>query len=358
MPGPAKKRLLNLLEEYKKKHYYTINFSYEKTEKEIIVTSTLPKIIKHPFEGYEMNRVKVDLKSVVGYLKENEIPYGDLLKSGNNDNLGGNLSSTWVFEKSNNNKIYKKLNKKLSKYKKIIYTVNVGRYDTLKDPTIVTPGWDYVCYTNLKTLKSDVWKTKPLPKFVSRIKDPKRKSSMMKIDPYKFIEDDYDFVVYVDASLKINTNLDKLVEDLDLLDNDMVVCRHPKRTDVFQEGVELININLADERKINKQVNSYKNIGIKPGSGLFESGTILRNKGHEDNKKFSELWMSEYRSGSRRDQMSYFPAYWKLLNLHNSDIKINVVPSLHWKNPNQYFILDRKSRYPSHKKVRFINEKK
>jgi hypothetical protein len=137
----------------------------------------------------------------------------------------------------------------------------------------------------------------------------------------------------------------------------MVVCRHPRRTDIYQEGVELSSLKLDSSISLTKQTNKYKKLGIQKGSGLFESGVIIRKNGHKDIQKFCDLWMEEYKSGSRRDQMSYYPAYWKLMIMHKSDMKINIVPSLYWKNPNNYFIIDRSSRDPSHKKVRFVNEK-
>jgi len=32
--------------------------------------------------------------------------------------------------------------------KKVVFTFIINGYDTLKDPTIVTPGWDYLCYSD------------------------------------------------------------------------------------------------------------------------------------------------------------------------------------------------------------------
>lgn len=33
----------------------------------------------------------------------------------------------------------------------------IGDYDNLKEPTVITKGWDYICYTSNKHLKSKHW---------------------------------------------------------------------------------------------------------------------------------------------------------------------------------------------------------
>ena len=39
---------------------------------------------------------------------------------------------------------------------KVCYTVLFGDYEELKEPTIISDGWRYVCFTD-QPLKSDVW---------------------------------------------------------------------------------------------------------------------------------------------------------------------------------------------------------
>jgi hypothetical protein len=29
--------------------------------------------------------------------------------------------------------------------KRVIFTLIINGYETIKDPTVVTPGWDYLC---------------------------------------------------------------------------------------------------------------------------------------------------------------------------------------------------------------------
>ena len=41
--------------------------------------------------------------------------------------------------------------------KKIVYTAIMGEYDNLLDPAVINQDVDYVCFTNNKRLKSDIW---------------------------------------------------------------------------------------------------------------------------------------------------------------------------------------------------------
>ena len=40
----------------------------------------------------------------------------------------------------------------------ICYTCITNKYDNLKDPRVVTPGWKYICYSD-EQQKSDIWET-------------------------------------------------------------------------------------------------------------------------------------------------------------------------------------------------------
>ena len=68
MPGPAKRRLLNLLEKYKDESYYVPSFSYEITTTEVIVNCRLPNLVKNPIDGTDLNRLKVVTSDVKKYL--------------------------------------------------------------------------------------------------------------------------------------------------------------------------------------------------------------------------------------------------------------------------------------------------
>src|SRR2546422_511368 len=48
--------------------------------------------------------------------------------------------------------------------RKAVYTFIFGGYDDLKSPAIFTPGWDYICFTDDPTLRSDIWDVRLSPR--------------------------------------------------------------------------------------------------------------------------------------------------------------------------------------------------
>ena len=32
--------------------------------------------------------------------------------------------------------------------RKVAYTYIIGNYDSLKEPSVITEGWDYICFTD------------------------------------------------------------------------------------------------------------------------------------------------------------------------------------------------------------------
>ena len=47
---------------------------------------------------------------------------------------------------------------------KVVYTCITGAYDTLRQPLATRPDWDYICFTDNSSEKSDgVWQLRPVP---------------------------------------------------------------------------------------------------------------------------------------------------------------------------------------------------
>ena len=100
----------------------------------------------------------------------------------------------------------------------------MGTYDLLKDPTVITPGWQYVCYTNNKDLKSDVWEI-----FYMNLQDVKQVRKVKIITPFE-----YDTCIWVDASIEIQCNLDDFVRDYH--STYFTIMRHPYRNCTYMEA--------------------------------------------------------------------------------------------------------------------------
>lgn len=70
--------------------------------------------------------------------------------------------------------------------KKVVVTYIFGKYDTLKDPTVLTPGWDYLCFSDLG-LSTKVWHSVSPNESALASTCPKRRASLLKIQHYNHI---------------------------------------------------------------------------------------------------------------------------------------------------------------------------
>ena len=195
--------------------------------------------------------------------------------------------------------------------KNIIYTYITGDYVNIIEPTIITPGWDYKCFTNNPNLKSEVWKILPIPSEYNKIKDQKRIASLLKIEYYKLIDPYYDTIISIDGNIEIKKDLNIFLEKIKFNDHDIGVLIHPERNCIYEEA-KIIKINNLDKEEIvESQMKRYKNKKYPPHVGLWFGGLIIRNNKSDNIKKRCERWSQEYRNGSRRDQLSFIYSFWE-----------------------------------------------
>lgn len=176
--------------------------------------------------------------------------------------------------------------------RKVIYTAITSGYDKLKEPLIITPGWDYICYTNNKDLKSKVWKI--ILVNLNCIKDVRK---IKIIQPFES-----DISLWIDGSIDINCNLNEFIKNNHK--SSFSVMKHPDRNCVYEEAKACIRLKKDNEDIINNQVSTYKEEGYPHNNGMVATGLIIRSN-NEVVKEFCKCWWSEVEKYSRRDQLSF-----------------------------------------------------
>ena len=191
--------------------------------------------------------------------------------------------------------------------KKCIYTTIIGGYDNLYTSidNKKTDGWDYICFTDNKNLKSDFWKIiyvdKPLGWSDFKL------SRSIKIEWYNWVGE-YDVHVYKDANIIIKCDLDdflSLKEDYPIL-----IFKHWQRNCIYKEAREVINLRRGNAIDIGIQVSNYLSEGYPHDNGLVECGIMIREN-NDENKRFSEAWWNELNKHTTRDQLSFNYILWK-----------------------------------------------
>src|SRR5688500_16882261 len=109
---------------------------------------------------------------------------------------------------------------------KTIYTVIFGPYEELKEPLVITPGWQYICFTD-QPFTSSIWDIKQVDTWA----DKRMHSREYKINFHKYINDQES--IYIDGAFTINCNLDDWWNKH--FKYPMTFVSHPRRNCVFAE---------------------------------------------------------------------------------------------------------------------------
>lgn len=215
--------------------------------------------------------------------------------------------------------------------KKTIYTVLTGQTDNLKEPTKITPGWRYICYTDDPNLKSDLWEIVLVDSVESK------KTSRY----YKTHPPEADLTVYVDATFVIKGDLNRFA----LSKTDGIwLNSHPQRQCAFEEARIVKDKNLDDHSVIDSQIERYRSEGFPEQWGLWRCGIMVRDSRNPLVQKLNETWWNEIEQGSWRDQISFPYACWKSGITPNSILhgitNIYFKQSLHKAHPTDQWLYE------------------
>ena len=174
-----------------------------------------------------------------------------------------------------------------------VYTAILSNYDDLKEPTVISPGWQYICFTD-QPLVSDVWQIK----HIEPGNDPQRTAREIKIMFHNHI--DTDESMWIDGTFKININLDMIWRHFK---EPFTAPRHPIRHCVYDEIHSCIANGRGNSSELLAQEQEYKRLGVpRFADNIITSGLLLRNK---KAIPLCEAWWAEMQGRSVRDQVAF-----------------------------------------------------
>jgi hypothetical protein len=184
--------------------------------------------------------------------------------------------------------------------KKCIYTVITANYDPLREPSCVTPGWDYICFTDNPSIQSNTWKIvliTPEPGGET----PHELSRRYKLLPHKYLPE-YDITLYIDASFGVKGDLDALT--LPIVADLTFMLRHIDRS-VIDELDDLVRYKTYTREQTNRIQQLIVSEGYTPSKGTYyNGGLILRKK-----STFSDEFMGEWYALTKRFHRDQIPLH-------------------------------------------------
>ena len=188
-----------------------------------------------------------------------------------------------------------------------VYTVIIGKYDTIKTPkyfNLLKKQADFYCFTDQK-ISSKNFK---ILKFNKEFDSPTTVSRYPKINSHEFFQN-YEYSIYLDGSFKLTCkDLNSLIKK-HTSKGEIVRFRHPERNCLYEEGMICMKKGLDNKVLIENQLDRYRVKGFPRNFGLGANGFIIR-KNTPEVTRFNKKWWEEYINNSKRDQLSFDYARW------------------------------------------------
>ena len=188
--------------------------------------------------------------------------------------------------------------------KKCIFTVLVGDYDNLKEPEVITPGWDYICITDNPALSSQNWS-------IILVENKKNLDMVRFSREYKIlnhlVDSNYDISIYIDANVRILGNLNQFLNISFNKKIDLAILYHPYHLGIKDEFEACLRRQLDNEEVIKRQQKKYEKENYRDHLNQVNNRLIIRRCNNLKVKYLMEDWWDEVNNFSFRDQLSFNP---------------------------------------------------
>jgi len=169
----------------------------------------------------------------------------------------------------------------------IVYTANIGGYDTFKEPNRIIPNARYLMFTD-QDYSSDVWE-------VVKVRDDRHQRTVardIKINAHKWLPN-HDISIWIDHSFA--PNISKAIE----LPNNTVMCyAHESRDCIYLEVMELLRLGHINNDKADRLLELFTDNNYPAKNGLSSSGFMVRG----NTERFNKKWWALVNKYCERDQ--------------------------------------------------------
>ena len=196
--------------------------------------------------------------------------------------------------------------------KAVVYTCITGGYDNILEPTVVTPGVDYICFTDNPNMKSKTWKLVPIPNELLSYSKVKQQRGV-KILAHRYLSD-YDISVWVDGAVIVKGNIKEYLRTLDMKTYSVFIPEHPVRKCIYKEKDACVVAKKLKGDQVElaaRQMKRYRDEGFPENFGLVQTNVMIRRHNDQYSKELMEKWWSELKDNSHRDQLSFNYALWR-----------------------------------------------
>ncbi len=189
----------------------------------------------------------------------------------------------------------------------VVYCVITGKYDELREPEYINDEWDYVLFTDDRSLRSDFWQIRYLENEDKL--DPVHLQRKTKLLCCEYLKE-YDYSIYIDGKVVITGDMRKLIDEYGS-GRPMICIDHYYNCKLEEEAAMCITMKKADRDMILKQVVSYAEEGFPDDLGQIDSCVLVRDHTKAAVNELMQRWWHEINDKTSRDQLSFAYSCWK-----------------------------------------------
>lgn len=201
------------------------------------------------------------------------------------------------------------LSAKLDKNEKIaVYTSIFGTYDAIREPQYLSDNIDYYFVSDIKPDALNVYQwidaTEYIPTDVTNDVDRNR---YIKMHPH-IVFPQYKYSIYIDGNVQILGDMGMFIQNST---TGISVFLHPYRDDIYTEALAVVNYKRANKQDVHNHMEKYLDEKMPIGYGLPEMRLLSREHNNPNCIHIMEAWWNEFKSKSKRDQLSFMYVMWK-----------------------------------------------
>ncbi len=219
----------------------------------------------------------------------------------------GNSINLWFVDRNSPYVPYVVPDNQKPKGRVVVYTALTGEYDRVNEVLFKEEGVDYFLFTNNPSLQSNTWRVIPVDSDL----DDVLLSREIKMLPHKYLDEDYETSVYIDANAVIYGEITQLTRYLGEKKS-FAVSRHSVRKTVKEEIDACVKLGKVDGKQAMEQYEGYLREGFQADQSLLECGVLVRNHKNQQLQLLMQIWFDEFKNGIRRDQLSLPPCISRL----------------------------------------------
>lgn len=189
-----------------------------------------------------------------------------------------------------------------------IYTCVTGGYDMPMAPFFAFDTCDYFLFCEQE---ADGWTRQAIPEKLSKMNDLAWVNRYIKLHPFEFFADEYDYAIYLDGNI---TPVSDLSVWASLVDPKVGLAfhRHCSRCSLKEELTACRNLKKGNPDHLRRQLASYRAQGMPDDYGLLEGNVIVTDlKSSTARRLTDQCWREFVKRAGGRDQLVWPYIFWK-----------------------------------------------